>query len=170
MNKLNIKFKRIEVLLNAIGIDTGSFLDFIDWALTEQLVEILAKKEILDEKEFFGKKDSLKKFKDLIIEKTGRKWSVHDLNLLFTSVKNKLNKHFREPLTYGEYLKLLWTIPHMCVKCKKEPPEIKLHIDHIIPVSLGGPTKSYNLQFLCKDCNLHKSNKLEGGKPWLDLL
>jgi len=169
-HRLIKRFERIETLLEAIGIDTESFLTFVDWALSEQLVETLSKNEILQEKDFFAKSNSLKQFRELLRRRTGRKWSVHDLNLLFSSVKSKLEKHFREPLTYGEYLKLLWTVPHQCVKCGGKPPEIKLHIDHIIPASLGGPSKRNNIQFLCEECNLKKSNKLEGGEPWLDLL
>ena len=37
---------------------------------------------------------------------------------------------------------------------------VKLHVDHIIPVSKGGKTEPSNLQTLCERCNLGKSNKL----------
>lgn len=36
----------------------------------------------------------------------------------------------------------------------------KLHVDHITPVSKGGKTTMSNLQTLCEQCNLGKSNKL----------
>ncbi|TKJ43350.1 hypothetical protein CEE36_04780 [candidate division TA06 bacterium B3_TA06] len=169
-HKLIKQFDRIETLLESLGIDAESFLSFVEWALSEQLVEILSKIEDLQKKGYFMSRDSLKQFRDLLRYRTGREWSTHDLDLLFNAVKNRLEKHFRESVAYGEYLKLLWTTPHRCVKCGKEPPEVDLHIDHIIPVSLGGPSKRHNIQFLCEECNLRKSNKLEGGKPWLDLL
>ncbi|MFL5763901.1 MAG: HNH endonuclease [Bacteroidia bacterium] len=35
----------------------------------------------------------------------------------------------------------------------------KLHIDHKLPFSLGGLTELKNLQTLCEDCNLSKSNR-----------
>jgi len=36
---------------------------------------------------------------------------------------------------------------------------VKLHVDHIHPVSKGGKTEAANLQTLCERCNLGKSNK-----------
>lgn len=48
-----------------------------------------------------------------------------------------------------------------CVKCGKSPakePNVELHVDHIIPWSKGGETVYENLETLCSDCNLGKSN------------
>lgn len=38
---------------------------------------------------------------------------------------------------------------------------VKLHVDHIIPVSKGGETIPSNLQTLCERCNMGKRDKLE---------
>ena len=38
---------------------------------------------------------------------------------------------------------------------------VKLHVDHIIPVSKGGKTEPKNLRTLCDRCNLGKSDKIE---------
>jgi HNH endonuclease len=49
-----------------------------------------------------------------------------------------------------------------CVRCGRGPDKdngIKLHVDHKIPFSLGGLTTLDNLQTLCQECNLGKSNK-----------
>ena len=48
-----------------------------------------------------------------------------------------------------------------CCKCGASPakdPAVTLHIDHIIPWSKGGQTILENLQTLCSECNLGKSN------------
>lgn len=48
-----------------------------------------------------------------------------------------------------------------CCACGASPaknPLVELHIDHIIPWSKGGETLIDNLQTLCSDCNLGKSN------------
>ena len=38
---------------------------------------------------------------------------------------------------------------------------VKLHVDHIIPVSRGGKTEMSNLRTLCERCNLGKGAKQE---------
>ena len=47
-------------------------------------------------------------------------------------------------------------------KCKicgrTEKDGIKLHVDHIKPVSKGGKTVMSNLQTLCEGCNIGKGN------------
>lgn len=48
-----------------------------------------------------------------------------------------------------------------CCMCGRSPATttgLELHIDHIIPWSKGGETVLENLQTLCQDCNLGKSN------------
>lgn len=46
-----------------------------------------------------------------------------------------------------------------CSACGKSVNEVKLQIDHIIPVSKGGKTEISNLQTLCEQCNSGKSNR-----------
>lgn len=36
---------------------------------------------------------------------------------------------------------------------------VKLHVDHIVPVSRGGKSVMSNLQTLCEDCNCGKGNR-----------
>ena len=48
-----------------------------------------------------------------------------------------------------------------CCFCGASPaknPSINLHIDHIVPWSKGGETLLTNLQTLCEQCNIGKSN------------
>lgn len=55
-----------------------------------------------------------------------------------------------------------------CKYCGKSPPEVVLHIDHILPVSKGGSSDMINLATSCQDCNLGKSNVLISDTAMLD--
>ncbi|MGC7872103.1 DEAD/DEAH box helicase family protein [Desulfosporosinus sp. SYSU MS00001] len=49
---------------------------------------------------------------------------------------------------------------YKCSDCGKTSPHKALfQVDHIVPMSKGGLTKSENLQLLCRTCNLKKSDK-----------
>lgn len=49
-----------------------------------------------------------------------------------------------------------------CQYCGKTPPEVTLHVDHIIPVYEGGTNDPENLRTSCSDCNLGKGKKTLG--------
>lgn len=49
-----------------------------------------------------------------------------------------------------------------CVLCGRGAEDgVKLHIDHIVPVSKGGKTVPSNLRTLCEDCNFGKRDKYD---------
>ncbi|WP_312371527.1 HNH endonuclease [Lachnoclostridium sp.] len=54
----------------------------------------------------------------------------------------------------------------MCGKNVKDD-HIRVHIDHIVPLSWGGKTELDNLQVLCSNCNEGKKNFVEGENPEL---
>lgn len=47
---------------------------------------------------------------------------------------------------------------HTCQYCGAKAPDVTLHIDHVMPVSLGGDDKPGNLVTACKDCNSGKAS------------
>jgi 5-methylcytosine-specific restriction endonuclease McrA len=54
---------------------------------------------------------------------------------------------------------------HRCVSCGACPYEdraVKLHIDHILPVSRGGGDEESNLRVLCRACNQGKAAGVPG--------
>lgn len=160
---------RADVLFRVLGVDRASFERFLEWALSEHLVAVLSRDETIRTDGFFARPDALKSFRDMLRQKTGHTWSQHDYEALFERVRADHTRHFRDPVPYEEYLKLLWQVPWECIQCHRSPPDVVLHVDHIVPASRGGPSKRLNLQFLCADHNLRKSNKREVSGPWLDL-
>ena len=46
-----------------------------------------------------------------------------------------------------------------CLRCNKKEPEIKLTVDHVLPISKGGRHEKGNIQPLCLSCNSGKKDK-----------
>lgn len=44
-----------------------------------------------------------------------------------------------------------------CGYCGRSPPEVLLHVDHIVPVAAGGTNDPINLVTACADCNSGKA-------------
>lgn len=44
-----------------------------------------------------------------------------------------------------------------CPVCHDEL--VEYHVDHVVPLALGGGNGRYNIQLLCPDCNIHKHAK-----------
>lgn len=51
---------------------------------------------------------------------------------------------------------------YTCVYCGRKPPEVVLHVDHVVPVAKGGRNNPENLTAACRDCNLGKRAELIG--------
>lgn len=62
--------------------------------------------------------------------------------------------------THQEWIELKVQFGCKCALCAKPESEVRLTIDHIIPVSKGGRNDIGNLQPLCQSCNSRKSNRL----------
>ena len=162
----------VAALLDALGIDPTSYEQFLAWCLAEQLVMRVASAVEQDpghqERPLWNRPDGLKQFRRLLRELTGRRWTPEDEQALFERAHAALQKHDRKPIEAGDLLRLLWNAPHACVYCGRRPPEVKLHVDHRFPASRGGSSSYENLQFLCADCNLRKSARLEPDRLWLN--
>ena len=77
-------------------------------------------------------------------------------NLPLKVIENKTKRNIPLGMRYKVFKKDNFK----CVACGKNANDgAKLHVDHKIPFSLGGLTELNNLQTLCSECNLSKSNK-----------
>lgn len=76
--------------------------------------------------------------------------------------KNQWHHRNRSALgshTYSEWETLKAQYNWTCPSCYKRELEIKLTLDHIIPLSKGGSNNIENIQPLCKSCNCKKHTK-----------
>lgn len=62
--------------------------------------------------------------------------------------------------TLEEWKQMKKDCNYTCPECHKSEPEIKLTIDHKIPLTRGGKHEKENIQPLCSRCNTIKGNKI----------
>lgn len=159
--------ERVTTLLTSLGIDADSFEELVEWVLCERLVRELGQGSDLDE--MLGKPRELRVFRSYVEKRTGRRWSIEDLKRILARIKADRTRTARHPIRTEEAMLLKLSAPFVCAECKREPPEVTLHMDHIIPASRGGSSKAENLQWLCQRHNLEKSDKRRPEGPWLEL-
>lgn len=71
------------------------------------------------------------------------------------------NRIERRKMSVKLRLEILERDGFRCKLCGRSVKDgVKLHIDHIIPISKGGETIKSNLRVLCDECNLGKSNRI----------
>lgn len=79
-----------------------------------------------------------------------------------TQIETKVVKRRKRDVPLKLRLRVLTRDGFRCVLCRRSPAVdtgVVLHIDHILPVAKGGATTLENLQTLCRECNLSKSDK-----------
>jgi hypothetical protein len=73
-------------------------------------------------------------------------------------IKKRNKESNRDKISLALRYKILHRDNFTCQYCGREAPEVKLHVDHIIPLDKKGLTIESNLITSCSDCNLGKSN------------
>jgi hypothetical protein len=79
--------------------------------------------------------------------------------------ETKRERSEREKMTASLRFSILERDRFTCKACGRSPSlgdNVKLHVDHIIPIEEGGKTEESNLQTLCQDCNLGKGTHIVG--------
>jgi hypothetical protein len=65
----------------------------------------------------------------------------------------------RAPISVRKRFQVFQRDMYRCCICQRSG--VRLELDHIVPVSLGGSDKVENLQTLCWDCNRGKRNNMQ---------
>jgi 5-methylcytosine-specific restriction endonuclease McrA len=88
-----------------------------------------------------------------------RKWRKENREQSIAHIQNYRAKKKGAGGSYSvaEWKALLDATGHQCLCCRKT--DVKLTVDHVIPVSLGGTSDIGNIQPLCGRCNSRKSNR-----------
>ena len=88
--------------------------------------------------------------------------NTKDLDLLISDESSKQGRHTtNRDINLRTRFLVMKRDNFKCCICGRSPattPGLVLHIDYIVPWSKGGETVIDNLQTLCSDCNLGKSN------------
>jgi 5-methylcytosine-specific restriction endonuclease McrA len=127
------------------------------YVLHKDEIRARARKNYKDfpEKETWAKKNP-EKHKELI-----RKWDAthRDAKNLHGQTRRAKVSAAGGVITPSEWNNLKIQYDHTCLCCGKREPEIKLTLDHVYPISLGGRNVIENAQPLCKPCNSRKNIK-----------
>lgn len=76
------------------------------------------------------------------------------------SGETKGERSERDKMTQKVRWKILERDMFTCQSCGRSAPDVKLHVDHKIPIAMGGKTEESNLHTLCAECNLGKHAKI----------
>ena len=138
----------------------------------EKIIKALKGRKIPEEKrqKLIGRKLS-KETRRKISQNNGAKGKKHwqwkggiTKNKEYRSwIKNKRNRLKRSSEgshSWEEWKELKKQHNYTCMMCGKKEPEIKLTIDHIVPLSEGGTNWISNIQPLCRSCNSKKWKRL----------
>lgn len=96
-----------------------------------------------------------------VINKKNAEWKKINSDLVKVYNQNRKAKKRMQvgQISRGIVKKLMTLQGGHCINCKTNLHDSGHHLDHIMPIDLGGLHTDENLQLLCPKCNLRKFNK-----------
>ena len=90
-----------------------------------------------------------------------RKWSAAnpEKRALLESARRARKNGNGGKVTAKEWQVLKEKYNYTCLQCGHREPKIKLTLDHVMPLKLGGRNDIGNAQPLCRSCNSRKSTR-----------
>jgi 5-methylcytosine-specific restriction endonuclease McrA len=89
---------------------------------------------------------------------SSKKWwkKNPDKRRIYNHTRRALERNLGGSYTPQDITDILKQQLGKCAYCRERLGK-KFHVDHIMPLVLGGTNERHNLQVLCRSCNLHKS-------------
>lgn len=144
--------ERIEKLCRLAGIDFAKFLEDVNVELKNRVKNLLTPNEI-----WFQDGKTFERYWKFLEKITKHEWKYEDIDYWYKFLRAPYET--REEIPPSLRYQVLTRDKSTCQKCGGMAPNIELHVDHILPWDCGGETVIDNLQVLCMDCNMGKSNR-----------
>ena len=157
--------KEIEHIALQLGMDMELVFQEIKWALGEERINRVTPNYDQFQK-WLRQRDGLIQFwhfANLQLEDELTQEEVHDL---WECIDLTLNAKTRRAFSFQDYLMMAIRSEQKCAFCNRQPPEVSLEIDHILPVSKGGSNSPFNLRFLCQYHNRSRGNRFRWADVW----
>lgn len=153
MNEEEIEsIDRVEKLCHLAGIGFVRFLEDANAELKNRVKNLLTPNET-----WFREGKDLGRYWKFIEKVTNHEWNYEDVVYWYKFLRDP--SETREDIPPSLRYQVLTRDKFTCQKCGKKAPDIELQVDHILPWACGGGTVVDNLQTLCIDCNIGKSNR-----------
>lgn len=73
----------------------------------------------------------------------------------------KFTRYRRRGISRDLYFRILQRDDYVCRYCGREYPDVRVGVDHVIPVIIGGSNDPSNLVACCDDCQREKGDKVD---------
>lgn len=109
-----------------------------------------------------GGRNHYSKTSNYKIDEVPKRYEMLQQKIVNQNSEEMKRKRARSQMTPKLRYSILKRDGFRCTICGRTAEDgVKLHVDHIIPVSKGGETIPSNLRTLCETCNLGKSDEIE---------
>jgi hypothetical protein len=161
----DLSTSEVTQLATQLGLDLDLLVHEIQWALGEERINRVTPAYELF-REWTGQKDGLDQFWSYANGKLFSKLTAEEVKDSWDCIDLTLNARMRRPFTFQYYLMIAIRSEQKCEFCGRRPPEVKIEIDHILPVSNGGDNSPFNLRFLCQYHNRSRGNRFRWADVW----
>lgn len=149
--------ERITHLCHLAGIGPAKFLEEVQTELKNRVKDLFRPNAM-----WFREGKSFERYWRFLEQVTKHEWKYEDVDYWYKFIRDP--SETREDIPASLRYRVLTRDESTCQKCGRKAANVELQVDHTLPWDCGGPTVFDNLQTLCRECNIGKSNKcFEGG-------